>query len=169
LIIAGKQVDPIDLSGVPPSVAARITMENRFLDEAEIPDLLASVDFVVAPYLASLTSGTLMLAMSVGRPVIGPRLPALAELISDGQNGLLFDPREKDGLAAALARACDIEASKLHLLGEAAFSTAMSYDWRIIGNLWSGVLHRLVAVTPVRRINLARTILGELTPLPGIR
>jgi glycosyltransferase involved in cell wall biosynthesis len=169
LMIAGKQVDPIDLSGVPPSVAARITMENRFLDEAEIPDLLASVDFVVAPYLASLTSGTLMLAMSAGRPVIAPRLPTLAELITDGQNGVLFDPQEENGLAAALARACDIEASKLHRMGEAAFNTAMSYDWRLIGNLWSGVLHRLVAGTPVRRINLARTILGELTPVPGIR
>jgi glycosyltransferase involved in cell wall biosynthesis len=169
LVIAGKQVDPIDLSGVPPSVAARITMENRFLDEAEIPDLLASVDFVVAPYVASLTSGTLMLAMSVGRPVIAPRLPTLAELITDGENGLLFGPQEEGGLAAALARACDIDASKLHRLGEAAFNTAMSYDWRIIGNLWSGVLHRLAAGTPVRRINLARTVLGELTPLPGIR
>jgi glycosyltransferase involved in cell wall biosynthesis len=168
-MIAGKQVDPIDLSGVPPSVAARITMENRFLDEAEIPDLLASVDFVVAPYLASLTSGTLMLAMSAGRPVIAPRLPTLAELITEGQNGVLFDPQEENGLAAALARACDIEASKLHRMGEAAFNTAMSYDWRLIGNLWSGVLHRLVAGTPVRRINLARTILGELTPVPGIR
>ena len=44
LVIAGKQIDPIDLSGLPPSVAARITTQNRFLDQAEIPDLVASAD-----------------------------------------------------------------------------------------------------------------------------
>jgi beta-1,4-mannosyltransferase len=168
LMIAGKQIDPIDLSSVPSSVAARITMENRFLDEAEIPNLFASVDFVVAPYVASLTSGTLMLAMSLGRPVIAPRLPTLAELIADGENGLLFDPDQDAGLAAALARACEIEASGLRQLREAAFNTAMRYDWRMIGSLWSGLLYRLVARPQVRRLAFARTIGAEHNPLPGV-
>ena len=168
LVIAGKQIDPIDLSAVPPSVAPRITTENRFLDETEIPKLFASVDFVVAPYVASLTSGTLMLAMSLGRPVIAPRLPTLAELIADGENGLLFDPYQEAGLAAALARACEIEASRLQRLSEAAFNTAMRYDWRMIGSLWSGLLYRLVARPQVHGINLARTIGAERIPLPGL-
>jgi glycosyltransferase involved in cell wall biosynthesis len=154
LVIAGKQIDPVDLSTLPPDVAARITTQNRFLDQAEIPDLVASVDFMVAPYLASLTSGTLLLAMSLGRPVIAPRLPTLAELIIDGENGLLFDPQEDGGLAAALGRACAIDASTLQRLSKAAFDTAMRYDWPMIGNLWSGLLHRLVAQPRVRRINL---------------
>ena len=158
LVIAGKQIDPIDLGAVPPSVAPRITTENRFLDETEIPNLFAGVDFVVAPYVASLTSGTLMLAMSLGRPVIAPRLPTLAELIADGENGLLFDPYQEAGLAAALARACEIEASRLQRLSEAAFNTAMRYDWRMIGSLWSGLLYRLVARPQVHRaISLARS------------
>jgi glycosyltransferase involved in cell wall biosynthesis len=168
LVIAGKQIDPIDLRAVPPSVAARITTENRFLEDAEIPNLFASVDFVVAPYLASLTSGTLMLAMSLGRPVIAPRLPTLAELIADGENGLLFDLDQEDGLAAALARACEIEAARLQQLSEAALRTAMRYDWRLIGSLWSGLLHRLVARPQIRRIPLAPTIGTERIPLPGV-
>lgn len=168
LLIAGKQIDPIDLSAVPPSVAARITTENRFLDQAEIPDLLARTDFMVAPYVASLTSGTALLAMSLGRPVIAPRLPTLTELITDGENGLLFDPQEEGGLAAALERACEIAESRLQRLSEAAFETAMRYDWRIIGNLWSGLLHRLVACPPVLRINRGRTMAREPAILPEI-
>ena len=96
------------------------------------------------PYLASLTSGTLLLAMSLGRPVIAPRLPTLAELIIDGENGLLFDPQAQGSLTAALERACALDASELRRLSEGAFDTAMRYDWRIVGNLWSGLLHRLV-------------------------
>ncbi len=108
-----------------------------------------------------------MLAMSLGRPVIAPRLPGLAELIVDGENGLLFDPRAEGGLAAALARACEIATPRLQHLSEAAFHAAMCYDWRMIGNLWSGLLHRLIARTPLRRIDLARMV-GEHAVLPGI-
>jgi glycosyltransferase involved in cell wall biosynthesis len=154
LVIAGKQIDPIDLSALPQSVAARITTENRFLDEAEIPDLVSGADFMVAPYLASLTSGTLLLAMSLGRPVIAPRLPTIAELITDGENGLLFDPREEGDLAAALQRACAMDEPELRRLSKAAFDTALRFDWRMIGNLWSGLLHRIVARPRVRRISL---------------
>jgi beta-1,4-mannosyltransferase len=154
LVIAGKQIDPIDLTTLNPAVAARITTQNRFIEQAEIPGLVGSVDFMVAPYHASLTSGTLLLAMSLGRPVIAPRLPTLAELIIDGANGLLFDPQEEGGLVAALARACAMDASGLRRLSEAAFETAMRHDWQMIGNLWSGLLHRLVARLRVRRIDV---------------
>jgi glycosyltransferase involved in cell wall biosynthesis len=152
LVIAGKQIDPIDLSALPSSVIARITTHNRFLAQAEIPHLIASADFMVAPYAASLTSGTVLLAMSLGRPVIAPRLPTLAELITDGENGLLFGPQEEGGLTAALGRACAMESSEVRRLGETAFDIAMRYDWRIVGNLWSGLLYRLVARPRVRRV-----------------
>jgi glycosyltransferase involved in cell wall biosynthesis len=168
LVIAGKQIDPIDLSDLPPAVAARITTHNRFLGQAEVPDVVASADFMVAPYLASLTSGTVLLAMSLGKPVIAPRLPTLAELIIDGENGLLFDPQAQGSLTAALERACAFNASELRRLSEAAFDTAMRYDWRIVGNLWSGLLHRLVTRPRVRRVN-GRLMPGRaLLPLPGI-
>jgi glycosyltransferase involved in cell wall biosynthesis len=168
LVIAGKQIDPIDLSDLPPSVAARITTQNRFLDQAEIPGLVASADLVVAPYLASLSSGTLLLAMSLGRPVIAPRLPTLAELIIDGENGLLFDPQAQGSLTAALERACALDAAELRRLSEAAFDTAMRYDWRIVGNLWSGLLHRLVTRPRIRRVDGGVPSGRELRPMPGI-
>ena len=168
LVIAGKQIDPVDLSALPPAVAARITTHNRFFGQAEVPELVTSADFMVTPYLASLTSGTLLLAMSLGRPVIAPRLPTLAELIIDGENGLLFDPQAQGSLTAALERACALDASELRRLSEGAFDTAMRYDWRIVGNLWSGLLHRLVSRPRVRRVNGGLTPARALLPLPGI-
>lgn len=168
LTIAGKQIDPIDLSGATPSALARITIQNRFIDQSEIPDLVAGTDFVVAPYRASLTSGTILLAMSLGRPVIAPRLPTLTELITEGVNGLLFDPNQDGALTAALTRACALETSQIEQLSEAAYSTAMRYDWRIIGNLWSGLLHRLVAQPRVRRITEKSDAAGVLPALSQV-
>ena len=105
LLIAGKQIDPIDLSGVPPAVRERITVHDRFVSEDDLLAAFEAADFVVSPYRASLTSGTVLLAMSLARPVIVPRLPTLAELVVDGDNGLLFAPDDPLALQAALERA----------------------------------------------------------------
>ena len=61
---------------------------------------------MVLPRLTSLNPGRVLLALSLARPVIGPRLPSLAELVIDGDNGLLFAPDDPAALGAALARAC---------------------------------------------------------------
>ena len=67
-------------------------VRHRYLSDAELRGLFGEADFVVSPYRASLTSGTVLLAMSLARPVIVPRLPTLAELVVDGDNGLLSRP-----------------------------------------------------------------------------
>ena len=103
LVIAGKQIDPVDLSGLPPAVRERITVHDRFLSEDELLAVFDAADFVVSPYLATLTSGTVLLAMSLARPVIVPRLPTLAELVIDGDNGLLFSPDDPEALRDAPA------------------------------------------------------------------
>jgi phosphatidyl-myo-inositol dimannoside synthase len=43
-------------------------------------------------------------AMAFGKPVVGPRYGAPAEIIRDGQNGLLVDPEDPASLAEALSR-----------------------------------------------------------------
>ena len=157
LMIIGKQIDPIDLTDLPPSVAGRITVLNRFLAEEEVPRLMAATDFVVAPYLASLTSGTILLAMTLGQPVIAPRFPTLQDLIIDGENGFLFEPRNETSLREALRRACQLDNEAMRRLRLMAKATARRYDWRIIGNQFSGLLHRLVARPRPRRALPART------------
>ena len=156
LVIAGKQIDPIDLEDLPASISGRITVEDRFLADEEIARLIAETDFMVAPYAASLTSGTLLLAMSLGQPVIAPRLPTITELVVDGENGLLFEPGCTETLTLALARACVMDDAARAAMAAQAQATALRYDWQMIGNLLSGVLHRLVARAPVRRLPGAR-------------
>ncbi len=46
----------------------------------------------------------MMEAMARGLPVVTTRLTGIPELVRDGENGLLVDPEDADGLAGALAR-----------------------------------------------------------------
>jgi len=150
LVVAGKQIDPLDLSGLPPAVRARITVHDRFLSDDDLLALFEAADFVVSPYLATLTSGTVLLAMSLARPVIVPRLPTLAELVIDGDNGLLFAPGEPAALRDALRRADRMSAAEWREMASRAFATARRYDWRVIGHALSGLLYRLIAKPRVR-------------------
>ncbi len=106
---------------------------------------------MVSPYRASLTSGTVLLAMSLARPVIVPGLPTLAELVVDGDNGLIYAPDQPDGLQAALARAAAMDGVAWRRMAERAFATARRYDWRVIGHALSGLLYRLIAKPRVRQ------------------
>jgi beta-1,4-mannosyltransferase len=160
LTIAGKLIDPIDLSGLPAAVRARIAVHDRYLSEADLLELFDEADFVVSPYRASLTSGTVLLAMSLARPVIVPRLPTLAELVIDGDNGLLFAPDDPAALGAALERAGRLDAEAWRVMAKRAFATANRYDWRVIGHLLSGLLYRLTVKPRVRRAPGVTTIEG---------
>ncbi len=156
LTIAGRQIDPIDLSRLPAAVRARIDVHDRHLDDADLPALFGDVDFVVSPRRASLSPATVLLALSLARPVIVPCLPTLAELVIDGDDGLLFAPDDPAALGAALERACRIEPQAWERMAKRAFATARRYDRRLIGHLLSGLLHRLTAKPWVRRAPTAR-------------
>ena len=150
LVIAGKQIDPVDLSDLPEAVRERITVHDRFLSEEDLLAAFGAADFVVSPYLATLTSGTVLLAMSLARPVIVPRLPTLAELVIEGDNGLLFAPDDPSSLPEALGRANRMSAEAWRRMADRAFATARRYDWRVIGHSLSGLLYRLIARPRVR-------------------
>ena len=64
---------------------------------------LAACDAVVAPYRETLTSGTAMLAMSFGRPLVSIASGHLLDVI-DRETGELYDAADASGLRDALDR-----------------------------------------------------------------
>jgi glycosyltransferase involved in cell wall biosynthesis len=61
--------------------------------------LLAQVDVVWVPSLDGRGATTVLEAMAVGRPVVASRSPELAELVADGQTGVLVAAGDKAALA----------------------------------------------------------------------
>jgi beta-1,4-mannosyltransferase len=102
----------------------RIIFHPTFVPDNEIQIFLNATDIVVLPFSKILTSGSTILAMSFGRPVISPRIGCLPELI-DSKNGWLFEPENSDSLAEILEFAinCDIEQ-----YGQNAFNKIIQYS-----------------------------------------
>ena len=69
----------------------------------QVPSVLARYDALVVPSVAFEGGPTVVSeAHAVGTPVIGTRVGAMPELIDDGVNGALVDPRDWRALAAVL-------------------------------------------------------------------
>ena len=72
---------------------------------SDVPAVLAALDVAV---LCSTDVETFPLvfleAMAAGLPLVGTRVGGLAEMIEDGENGLLVEPRDAEQLARAMLR-----------------------------------------------------------------
>ena len=153
LVIAGKQVDPmgVALGDLPGAVRERIVVEDRFIAPEQVPGLFHAADIAVLPYRASLTSGTVLLALSQARPVMAPALAPLAELLTDGGDALLYAPHARDGLRGALQRLQAIDAAGLLAMQTAARAKAEIFDWRQSGLLLDGIYARILAALRPQR------------------
>ena len=79
----------------------RIAFDPKYVPDAEVQYFLRGADVVVLPFEDILTSGSAILALSFGRPVVAPRLGCLAEVVGD-ECGVLYDADDSHGLGAAM-------------------------------------------------------------------
>lgn len=106
LVVAGKFSDVgyrnqiVELADGDP----RIHIREGFIPDEQMQHHLIACDYVVVPYREILTSGTAMLALSFGRPLISVDFGFLRDVIS-AEVGILFSHDDPDGLASALAEA----------------------------------------------------------------
>ena len=105
LVIAGKPLDGKYLKRIveaaSPSPGIRIL--SGFVPTDQVHLYFSAADVVVLPFTTILTSGSLLLAMTYGKPVIAPRFGAIAEMIGEADD-LLYDPEDPKGLQTALER-----------------------------------------------------------------
>ncbi|WP_375387382.1 glycosyltransferase [uncultured Amnibacterium sp.] len=93
---------PLDAVAASP-VRDRITVVDRYVDDAEVAAHFAAADAVVLPYRRSSSSGPLHIAMSAGLPVVVASVGGLVEAAGD-YAGVTFVPtQDPASLAAAMA------------------------------------------------------------------
>lgn len=80
-----------------------VTVENRWVPEAEMTDLLAWSDALVLPYREASQSGVAAAALAAGRPVVATRVGGLVEQLAGEAMAILCDP-DPASLAAAIGR-----------------------------------------------------------------
>jgi glycosyltransferase involved in cell wall biosynthesis len=92
----------------------------------EIFSLLHSAQFLIAPSTCYESCPLVVAeAFSSGVPVIGSRHGGLAEMVTDGVNGLLFNPGDSDDLAEKIIWAQD-HPKEMLTMGKAAYQEYLS-------------------------------------------
>jgi beta-1,4-mannosyltransferase len=103
----------------------RITLHLRELKDDEFQIYLSAADIAVYPFRSILTSGSVILAMSFGKPVVVPAVGCLPELVTTDV-GLAYDSAERDSLVGALRASSTMD---LERMGEAARHKVLARTW----------------------------------------
>jgi beta-1,4-mannosyltransferase len=129
LLVVGNPKAPT----VGPAVSAASARDTRILSILEfvpaerVAELYQASDVAVLPRGEDGTSGSLLLALSMGLPVIAADLSTSRELTDDGAAGWLFQPHDAGSLTDALERALSGEDASGR--GRAALGIAGRLSW----------------------------------------
>ena len=83
-----------------------MTVENRWVPEAEVGDLFSWADAVVLPYREASQSGVAAVALAAHRHVVATRVGGLSEQLRDEPLAILCEP-DAASLANGLRRVFD--------------------------------------------------------------
>lgn len=82
LVVAGEPVVGMRAADIRAAAGGdpRVHLHLRHIPDEDVPTFFGAADLVVAPFSEVLNSGSVMLALSLNRPVLAPRVGALPDL-----------------------------------------------------------------------------------------
>lgn len=78
-----------------------VILHDHFIPDSEVKNYFSAADFLVLPYKTATQSGVTQIAYKFNLPTIVTRVGGLAEIIPDGEAGLVCDP-SVDAIASAV-------------------------------------------------------------------
>lgn len=134
LLIAGKcddkNLDKI-LSNYRNKFKDNIKIYSNFIKDNEVQYYFNCADIIVYPFKEITTSGSVLLGLSFGKPIICPRIGALNDLPND--IGYFYNNNDKDELFEAMLKAVQNK-ENLELLGGNGLNYAKALSWSKIAN-----------------------------------
>ena len=118
----------------------RLVHRDGFATPEEVGRLHAAADFIALPYRASLTSGSAILAATLGRAVIGPDTPGLQDVVVPPRSGLVY---RKGDLEGVLRTALTEDAKTWQDRGEEAAVLASARNQETVAAAWRDTMHSL--------------------------
>ena len=104
-----------------------------YVDYADVPNVYRRADIFVSPTYAEGFSNTILEAMASRLAVVSCRSVGVVDCIRDGENGLLTEPGDRDGLAEALRRVLRDAALRRRLADTALEECRAVYSWSKVG------------------------------------
>jgi glycosyltransferase involved in cell wall biosynthesis len=106
------------------ALADRITFAGFREDVASV---MAAADLVVLPSINEGMGRVLVMAMALGKPIVATHVGGVAELLGEGESGVLVPPRDAPALAQAIS-ALLLDAARAQSLGAAGRRRAPGYS-----------------------------------------
>lgn len=97
----------------------------EFIPDDEIQIYMNAADVVVLPYRDFLTSGAVILAMSFSKPIIGPAIGCMLDVL-DNKGSIMYNPLEKESLLKAMKKTLGAD---LKRMGNHNFELAKQLQW----------------------------------------
>lgn len=114
-------------------VENRLTMLG-LVSRERISRYVAAFDIALQPSVVEYASPLKLFEyMAIGRAIVAPDQDNIREVLTDGENALLFDPNDDDAFGAAIARLCRDEELRARL-GQAAARLIIDDDYTWAGN-----------------------------------
>ncbi|MEK6302782.1 MAG: glycosyltransferase [Acidobacteriota bacterium] len=107
LVIVGEFYDPVDkyrdiIRKL--KLENRVSIDNRYVENEEVPGIFAQADVLVLPYVTASQSAVAQIALSNGLPIIASDAGGLSEAVLDNVNGLIFPSGDSEALADRLVQ-----------------------------------------------------------------
>jgi glycosyltransferase involved in cell wall biosynthesis len=136
-LIAGRNRAPAMVRRLEARAAAdaRVHVHARFIPDDQMQCYLRAADVAVFCFQEVLTSGSVILAMTHGLPVIAPARGCLPELVTPAA-GLLFDPDDPSALGKALRNIKEMDTAEM---GVEARRIADGLSWKEIARKTAAV------------------------------
>ena len=145
LVIAGTGDDELTLKDT--SAALGLTDRVHFVGRVEGADKIFLLQNAIATIMPSRVWEAFPLVVletfAAGRPLIGTRVPGIADLIEESKTGRLFTDENPDELAQILRDAL-ADREKLHQMGTAARDVANRYSWESVAQKHIDLYQQLI-------------------------
>lgn len=115
----------------------RIHVREGFVPDSKIPVIVGAADLMVLPYREILTSGSIMLAATYGKPVITPRLPTLA-FVGEESLGIQYEPGVDGALEQAIREGLELSSKEARAISASATQFARQHSWPVVSDLFQG-------------------------------
>jgi glycosyltransferase involved in cell wall biosynthesis len=120
-------------------LATELSLQDRVrftgvIDRDRVPEHVAAFDIALQPAVVAYASPLKLFEyLALGKPVIAPRQPNIEEILTDGDNALLFDAKEEGAFERSLTHLC-ADAALRERLAAAAAATIDRFDLTWLGN-----------------------------------
>ncbi len=114
----------------------------------QVADYLVAMDIVLAPYpklsMFHYSPMKLFEYMAAGKAVIASRVGQIAEIINDGENGILCEPDNTSQMVQKLSELLNSPSRRIEIGEKARRTIEAEHTWEIKAKQWEELCHRAV-------------------------